>query len=462
MKLIAPTSVTINKATTVLRLALVTVSLAWVAMAAAAPQASPHSAHTPVRDHQSVWITAGADAWDALRTSSRFAHDGQPLVEIDRQADVVLTRVRAEDLPDISAFLHRALNRCSGFMRHTTLDDAREALARRVEPLAGAPQSYTIDQGAAVHALMAALEKPAILETIERLSTDFNNRYHLHPSGTAAAQWIRDQWLGYAAGRPDVTVELVSHPGINQPSVVLTISGVTTPEEVVILGGHLDSISNAGASNPSFIAPGADDNASGIAALAEVVRAAMAVGFRPQRTVSFMGYAAEEIGLVGSQDIAEQYAAAGIDVVAVLQLDMTGYNGSVEDVGLLSDNTDSALTAFVADLIDTYQPELTWTSTACGYPCSDHASWHGQGYPAAMSFEARVGEHNPLIHTVNDTLATLGNSADHALKFARLAVAFMAEIAKPADSAIFTDGFESGDTSAWSQRVAWTPPSLDQ
>ena len=234
--------------------------------------------------------------------------------------------------------------------------------------------------------------------------------------------------------------------------MVLTIPGTSLADEVVVLGGHLDSIA-AGSGNPDFLAPGADDNASGIAVLSEVIRVAMSAGFFPQRTVQFMGYAAEEVGLVGSQDIAADYAAAGTDVVAVLQLDMTDYFGSVEDMAFLSDYTDATLTGFLGELVDTYQPELLWTTTACGYGCSDHASWHLQGFPASMSFEARFGQHNPAIHTTSDTLATLGNNVDHAYKFARLALAFMVEIGNDVIEDIFADGFESGSTAAWSQTV---------
>ena len=70
-----------------------------------------------------------------------------------------------------------------------------------------------------------------------------------------------------------------------------------------------------------------------------------------------------------------------------------------------------------------------------------------------MAFESLFGEHNSALHTTSDTLDTLdtiGNSADHAYKFARLATAFLVETAKEADLDIFTDGFESGTTGAWS------------
>src|SRR5690606_16105710 len=97
-----------------------------------------------------------------------------------------------------------------------------------------------------------------------------------------------------------------------QSSVVLTIQGQTLPDEIAVLGAHLDSIcSRSGTTNGQANcdtgvttaqrrAPGADDDASGIAVLTEVLRVVLDNGYRPQRTVKFMGYAAEEVGLVGS------------------------------------------------------------------------------------------------------------------------------------------------------------------
>ena len=138
--------------------------------------------------------------------------------------------------------------------------------------------------------------------------------------------------------------------------------------------------------------------------------------------------------------------------MAVLQMDMTAYFGSAEDIALITDFTDSTLTSFLGELLDAYQPEIIWTTSLCGYGCSDHAAWNAEGYPASFAFESRFGEHNPEIDSTNDVLATFGNTADHAIKFARLATAFMIEAA--VDTVVlpmFADGFESGDPSAWSQ-----------
>lgn len=402
-----------------------------------------------------LWITLGTDAFATAERTFPASAARPPLPRFAEALGVVLTHIPRSDVADLSLAIHHDLRRCGGFVAHESLADAQAELAR----IAATSQNpargtlpFSIDQPLRVGQLAGQVSEAQILATITTLSTQFVNRYQLHPTGTAAAEWIRDLWLGYAAGRPGVTVELVSHSITPQPSVVLTLPGTTLPEEVVILGGHLDSI-GPGTANPNFSAPGADDDASGIASLSEVVRVAFASGFAPQRTIKVMAYAAEEVGLRGSTDIATTFQTAGTQVVAVLQLDMTGYQGSVEDIALISDFTNPDLTAFLGDLLDTYQPDLVWTTSLCGYACSDHAPWHNRGYRASFAFESRFGQHNNQIHTIGDTVATLGQSATHAAKFSRLAAAFLVETSLDGATLLFADGFESGDTSAWDSTV---------
>ena len=85
--------------------------------------------------------------------------------------------------------------------------------------------------------------------------------------------------------------------------------------------------------------------------------------------------------------------------------------------------------AFVTRLIELYTG-ATYGLDACGYACSDHASWHRIGVPVSMPFESRMRDRNKKIHTRDDTLETSGNNADHALKFARLAAAYAIELGK--------------------------------
>jgi leucyl aminopeptidase len=140
----------------------------------------------------------------------------------------------------------------------------------------------------------------------------------------------------------------------------------------------------------------------------------------------FVAYAAEEVGLRGSQLIAKQYASK---TVGALQLDMTNYQGSDKDIWLMKDFTSAAQNAFLTALIDTYVG-ATWGMDACGYACSDHASWYRIGVPASMPFESRSRDRNRRIHTYGDTLELSGDNAEHAVKFARLGAAYAIELAK--------------------------------
>jgi leucyl aminopeptidase len=276
--------------------------------------------------------------------------------------------------------------------------------------------------------MLAGVQELNIRNTINSLSTNWTTRRYNVQSGADAATWLKGQWTTIANGRADVTVELWSHTWL-QPSVVATIQGTTLPNEVVVIGGHLDSINSSSATGA---APGADDDASGIASVTEIFRVAMANGYKPARTVKFIAYAAEEGGLYGSKDIANWHKNNLANVVAVLQLDMTNYKGSTYDFGFVTDYTNATLTSFTQNLITTYLPGMTWTSFACGYGCSDHASWTNAGYPSTMPFEATLSTDNPYIHTANDTLSVTSGSASNSVKFAKLGAAFLGEVGKGA------------------------------
>lgn len=378
---------------------------------------------------EKIWVTMGQDAFDILTQ-----HRGILSIPVAPQAfaaqnDVVITQLPVADLPQISALMHEKAHRCAGFVAHGSFGEAQTSMAAAgTTGYAALAAPFTIDQQSTVNPLLPNVQESNILSTINHLSTSYNNRYYQNASGQQSALWIRDLWQGYAADRPDVTVTTYTHSGYVQPSVILTIPGSSLASEVVVLGGHLDSIVGGGVGT-NTLAPGADDNASGIAALSEAIRVLLANGFTPDRTVKFMGYAAEEVGLRGSGDIASDHQSAGTNVVAVMQLDMTAFNGSAEDIAFIDDYTNVDLTSFTIDLVNEYQPTLNWTYSTCGYGCSDHASWHNRGYPAVMPFEARFGQHNQQIHTGNDTVSTFGNNANHSVKFSKLAISFAVETA---------------------------------
>jgi leucyl aminopeptidase len=365
-----------------------------------------------------VYVTIDSDAIATARELA--ARDDARFELLDAADGVAIVAVDARELDALSAQLHAQFHRCAGFMLHDSLDDARAAL--HPSPPRPGPD-YTLDRAEAVNAVLPALDRERLLATIRELAA-MKTRYYQSKTGAAASEWLRDRWRGFTTRR-DVTVELVDH-GYAQKSVILTIPGTTRAGEVVVLGGHLDSITMAGRAG---VAPGADDDASGIATLTEVVRVLLAKDYHPARTIKVIAYAAEEVGLRGSLSIARDFQRRGINVVGALQLDMTNYQGSDRDIWLMRDFTSAPQNAFLGRLIDAYVG-ASWGYDACGYACSDHASWHRTGVPASMPFEARFVDSNRQIHTARDTLETSDANASHAIKFARLAAAYALELGK--------------------------------
>ena len=374
-----------------------------------------------------TWITLGDAAYAKLReavpqATSKMSRQGPGKEKIH------LMQVDDQTMLKLTAAIHKDLKRCGGFIAHSSEEEGRQAVAKAsaaITTLATRP-AYAIDNSAQVTPVLPLLQASNIAQTINDLSA-FANRYYLTTNGANASNWLAQKWSSMAAGRSDISVTQFSHTGYNQKSVIMTINGTDNASEVVVIGGHLDSINMSGNGETSR-SPGADDDASGIATLTEAARVLISSGYKPRRTIKFMGYAAEEVGLRGSKDIAANFKTNNVNVVGVLQLDMTNYRGSAKDIWIYTDYTDSQQNAFLASLVSTYTPAVTVGYSACGYACSDHASWHNQGFPASFPFETLDGEDNPYIHTANDTYANMGSQADHALKFAQLATAYAVEL----------------------------------
>lgn len=386
-----------------------------------APESSASAARSAAGE--TVWVTM------ARVDMERLARDGLSLGSpIFSGNGVVGYSVSADFLPRLSAAMHERFGRCGGYFAHVTREGAEADLA---PPGARAAADYTLDQEAVVRPIMKEVREGELRSMISALAA-FHNRYYQAETGAAAARWIQSRWQALAAAWPGAQAKLVSHANWKQPSVVLTIPG-SEPDAAVVLGGHLDSIAGFWGGE-SARAPGADDNASGIAVLTEAIRVLAVSGWRPRKTVHFMGYAAEEVGLRGSREIADSYAREGRKVLGVIQFDMTNFKGSPEDIFLLEDNVDPALTAFTARLVDAYTGGKRGM-TKCGYGCSDHASWTRAGLPAAAAFESAMETMNDKLHTERDTLASSGGDAAHSVYFARLAAAFAVELAKTAPAA---------------------------
>ncbi|KND34001.1 M20/M25/M40 family metallo-hydrolase [Streptomyces acidiscabies] len=189
------------------------------------------------------------------------------------------------------------------------------------------------------HELRSLLKEldPARIEATIRALVSFGTRHTLSTQDDpargigAARDWIQDRLRSYAAesgGR--MTVELQSYvqePASRIPvptritNVLATLRGSVTPERVHVVSGHYDSrVSDV--MDAVSDAPGADDDASGVAVVLELAR--VFARRRPAATIVFAAVAGEEQGLYGSGYLARQLKGAGADVRAMFTNDIVG------------------------------------------------------------------------------------------------------------------------------------------
>lgn len=272
----------------------------------------------------------------------------------------------------------------------------------------------------AIPALHAQISADAIRSLVEKMAA-LPTRYAKSANARATTDLLVSEYSQFA--RPDITVSTFAHKSVaNQPSVIVRIEGTTHPDEVVVVGSHIDSIANFSAT-----APGADDNASGTSSHFEVLRVIVENDLHFDRTIEIHGYAAEELGLVGSQDVAKKYADNDVRVVAMLQNDMNMYReGNKDVIWLITNDTNAKLTSDVAKLVTQYQTvELHQGVLNAG--TSDHRAWTRQGFAAVFPTENPTA-YNHSIHTSKDTIANSGKFTQSA-EFSKLTLSFLAHFA---------------------------------
>lgn len=283
-----------------------------------------------------------------------------------------------------------------------------------------------------------------IADHIKKLEAQ-GTRHHSTDTGLATSVLVEDMFKAAAVNLTGFTTEQFSHDEAGssvttaQKSVIGAIAGTTENDTIIVIGAHLDSINKSGVTQN---APGADDDASGIATLTEVLRVINASGWTFKRRVEFHGYAAEEVGLIGSSHIAQSYAAAGKKVSAMLQVDMNSWSqdSGSEKIHLIDQFTSNTLNRSLKDLLNTYQGGNYEVKGLKG-GTSDHKSWYLSGYPAVFPFEDPEN-YNEALHSVADNSATVNNTGLSA-RFTKMILAFLAHHAGLNIDTGFTAGLES-------------------
>jgi aminopeptidase YwaD len=157
--------------------------------------------------------------------------------------------------------------------------------------------------------------------------------------------------------------------------------GVRQPGEIVVVGGHRDSVP---------VSPGANDNGSGTAAVIEAAR--ILASIRTDRTIHFIAFGAEELGLVGSAYYAQNPVGT---VLGMVNMDMVG-RGTLAVGNSNDDNRLVDLGVQVARRLGIQVQPFKLRGPAG----SDHFSFERVGVPTAF---LHTGD-DAAIHTPNDTL----------------------------------------------------------
>lgn len=286
------------------------------------------------------------------------------------------------------------------------------------------PVSVAPAISSSLQTMLSRVESDRLFLHIDRLTSfrtrHVNSRTDLPDQGIGAAyRYVRAQFEAIQQatnGSFAVTEQpfTVTWNGIttSQNNIIGILQGTQIDGGVIVLGAHYDSIS-IDPLDAEYYAPGANDNASGVAALLEIARI---MSSEPRRaTVMFVAFGAEEIGRLGSIEFVRFLQRNNITVDAMLNMDIigsqTGPNGEnagdrirVFSVG--PNESKSRQLARAAYLIDynliPNMEILVQDSPDRDGRYGDHLSFSEVGFPAVRFIEAM--EDRARQHTPQDTL----------------------------------------------------------
>jgi hypothetical protein len=270
--------------------------------------------------------------------------------------------------------------------------------------------------------LVQAVNADRFAADLDYLSTTLQTRYAYTPQMDLACEYAYDE---FAALGLQTSFDAFTWNGHALKNVLAIQPGTVDPSRIYVIVGHLDSISP----NPWSLAPGAEDNGSGSAAVLETAR--LFAGIPTDYTIYYLCVTAEEQGLIGSEHFAALADQQNLDIRGVLNFDMVawydpagadlwieGFHQGVSSVWLMNLLQQNAQT--YAGLTTYLYPGEGWGS--------DHEPFHDHGFPAILSIENEWVEY-PCYHQTCDTVDHLtpalwqGITAANAVTLGQLAQA---------------------------------------
>lgn len=189
-----------------------------------------------------------------------------------------------------------------------------------------------------------------------------------------------------------------------QYNVIATLPGIENPDEYYVIGAHYDDIT-APNGNPMLFAPGADDNASGVAALFEIARIMTQENYFPKKNIEFVAFAAEELLHYGNSG-SEAYVARAIieemDIQLMINNDMIAYDEGPQRMIEISNYVNCEwLTSNAVFATENYTDigvDLQPSSVNAGGDCK---YFYEEGIPVVYFMEQ---DFNPHYHSVDDVI----------------------------------------------------------
>jgi hypothetical protein len=277
------------------------------------------------------------------------------------------------------------------------------------------PASAGVDD---IRLVLDQMRPDSMLVDIERLIA-FDTRFMGSDSNWAAVSWIAGRFasMGYAPTLDSFEVNVdrqvqgqrYTISDLTQVNVIATRRGLIHPDKKIVLGAHYDSIS-LDLDDQGF-APGADDNATGVAAVLEMAR--LLRNADTDVTIEFVLFGAEELGLIGSGAYATRALEQGDEIVLMLGLDVLGTRSTTFSSAFSLDTTSRnlELAEQIADAAETFtevfardgssNARVMVSASGCG--CSDHHSFLTRGFPAIGVFQY-FSNPSPHINMSTDTI----------------------------------------------------------
>ncbi len=240
------------------------------------------------------------------------------------------------------------------------------------------------------------------------------------PGNELCFKYIRDKFQSYGL---QVDSGIFGAVGKN---IWAILPGALYPNEPVIICAHYDGMPNVA------IAPAADDDGSGVAAVLEAARVITQGGYQFEHTIIFAIWDEEEYGLGGSNNFASLADVANDTIHGVINMDAIAHDSDNDSVARVhtkpTANSEIIADTVVAVNID-YNIGIDLQVNNPGATYSDHASFWNHNYGALLMIQDWDNDANPHYHTVTDLIQYFNIPYFH--KLARLSIASAAAFAVP-------------------------------